>query len=151
MNNIHICICSRLRVQILYLIVFVQKKMICFTPNSVKKILHRGDIESLDRCGEQHRYHSSVDQEYTETKKNLKTEKIIQNGKTQKPVEICQNYRYSLRPGVHREAWFPPCFVRQNQQKINFFLRGDFRPLPNKMFNFETTSFQRFSPRFPNL
>ena len=33
---------------------------------------------------------------------------------------------------IHREAGFPPCFVRQNQQKNNFFLRGDFRPLPNK-------------------
>ena len=34
---------------------------------------------------------------------------------------------------IHLEAWFPPCFVRQNQQKKKktFFAR-DFRPLPNK-------------------
>ena len=113
-----------------------------------------------------------------------KTEKIIQNAKTQKRLEICQNQRYALQPGVsnpsgsgvsgwtkntqkpdffgkrkkssktqklkivqryakvsdtrfdqrsliHLEAWFLPWFVRQNQQKKNFFLRGDFRPLPN--------------------
>ena len=39
---------------------------------------------------------------------------------------------FDQRSPIHREAWFPPCFVRQNQLKINFFLRGDFRPLPNK-------------------
>ena len=58
---------------------------------SQKKIPHTGDIESLDRCGQQHRCHSRVDQEQTKTKKNLKTEKIVQNVKTQKRVEIGQN------------------------------------------------------------
>ena len=33
---------------------------------------------------------------------------------------------------IHWEAWFPPCFVRQNQQKNKLFLRVDFRPLANK-------------------
>ena len=36
---------------------------------------------------------------------------------------------------IHREAWFSPCFVStcmQNQHKEKLFLRGDFRPLPNK-------------------
>ena len=28
--------------------------------------------------------------------------------------------------------WFPPCFVRQNQQKTYFFLPGNFWPFPNK-------------------
>ena len=37
-----------------------------------------GDIESLD-------------QQYTKTKKKLRTEKIIQNGETPKHLEICQN------------------------------------------------------------
>ena len=32
---------------------------------------------------------------------------------------------------LNLEAWFPPCFLRQNQQKKTFFLRGNFRPLPN--------------------
>ena len=39
---------------------------------------------------------------------------------------------FDQRSLINQEAWFPPCFVRQNQQKKNFFLRGDFRPLPNK-------------------
>ena len=39
---------------------------------------------------------------------------------------------FDQRSLIHREAWFPPRFVRQNQQKKKLFLRGDFRPLPNK-------------------
>ena len=40
---------------------------------------------------------------------------------------------FDHRSIIHREAWFPPCFVRQiQQQKKQLFLRGDFRPLPNK-------------------
>ena len=35
----------------------------------LKKILQTGDIESLDRCGQQHGYHSRVDQKYTKTPK----------------------------------------------------------------------------------
>ena len=42
------------------------------------------------------------------------------------------NIPFVQRSPIHREAWFPPCVVRQNQLKINFFLQGDFRPLPNK-------------------
>ena len=124
-----------------------------------------------------------MDQEYPKTQFFLKNGKIIQNTKTQKRLEICQNQRYALRPEVSNpsgsvvsgqtkntpkrdffekrkkssktqklknvqryakisdtpfnqrclinpEAWFPPCFVRQNQQKKNIF--GDFRPLSNK-------------------
>ena len=33
---------------------------------------------------------------------------------------------FDQRSLIHREVWFPPCFVRQNQQKTDFFLRGDF-------------------------
>ena len=46
--------------------------------------------------------------------------KIIQNAKTQKHLEICQKKSYmpfDQRSLIHREAWFPPSFVRQNQQK----------------------------------
>ena len=39
---------------------------------------------------------------------------------------------FDQRSLIHREAWFPPCFVRQSQQKNKLFLRGDFRPLPNE-------------------
>ena len=155
-----------------------------------------GDKASLDRCGQQHRFHRRLDQEYPKTQFFFLTEKTIQNAKTQKRLEICQNQRYALRPEVsnpsgsvvsgwtkntqkrnffeqwkkssktqklknvqryakisdtpfdqrsliHREAWFPPCFVRQNPQKNIFFLRGDFRPLPNKMFKCQTTSRSR--------
>ena len=44
--------------------------------------------------------------------------------------------KLAIRPStrgflIHREACFPPCFVRQNQQKKKK-MRGDFRPLSNK-------------------
>ena len=39
---------------------------------------------------------------------------------------------FDQRSLIHREVWFLPCFVRQNQSKNNLFLRRDFRPLPNK-------------------
>jgi hypothetical protein len=66
-------------------------------------------------------------------KPNLKKGKNHPIAKTQKRLEICQNLRYALHPGalIHQEVWFPPCFVRQNQQKQTFF-GGNFRPLPNK-------------------
>ena len=49
---------------------------------------------------------------------------------TQKKMLHCLNAKISDTPFdqrslIHLEAWFPPCFERQNQQKKN-------RPLPNK-------------------
>ena len=38
---------------------------------------------------------------------------------------------FDHRSLIHREAWFPPCFVRKNQQK-KLFLRGNFIPFSNK-------------------
>ena len=76
--------------------------------------------------------------------------KIKKNNPKRKDSKI-SDIPFDQRFLIHRETLFPPCFVRQNQQKTNFFLRGDFRPLTNIMFNFETTSFQHFSPRMPNL
>ena len=32
-------------------------------------------------------------------------------------------------PLIHREAWFPPCFVRQNRQKKNFFIARRFQTI----------------------
>ena len=134
----------------------------------------------------------------------FKTEKIIQNTKTQKRLEICQNQRYALRPEVsnpsgsvvsgwtkntqklnffenlkkssktqklkivkryakisdtpfdqrsliHLEAWFPPCFVRQNQQKKNKKCAAILDHFQTKMIKCQTTSFHHFSPRIPNL
>ena len=142
------------------------------------KIPHTGDKASLDRCGQQHRCHRRVDQEYpkpdffekrkksskTQKLKNvqryakisdtpfeswflvgprmpknpifLKNKKIIQNSKlknVQRYAKISDT-PFDQRSLIHREAWFPPCFVRQNQQKklFFFFSRGDFRPLSNK-------------------
>ena len=39
---------------------------------------------------------------------------------------------FDQRSLIHREAWFPACFERQNQQKKLFFLCGDFRQLSSK-------------------
>ena len=87
-----------------------------------------GDIESLDLCGQQHQYHSRVDQEYTKTKKKLKTEKIIQNGKSQKLLEICQNQQNTLRPQVSNPSGsvVSTMFCKQNQQKKNLFFTWQF-------------------------
>ena len=66
---------------------------------------------------------------------------LLKNGKKSSKTQKLQNdQRYAnisdipfdQRSPIHREAWFPPCFVRQNQVKINFFLRGNFRPFQNK-------------------
>ena len=64
------------------------------------KIPYTGDKASLNRCGQQHRCHRRVDQEYPKNRFFFKTEKIIQNSKTQKRLEICRNQRYALRPEV---------------------------------------------------
>ena len=65
------------------------------------------------------------------TKNTQKTdffEKRKQSSKTQKLKNV-QRYAkisdtpFDQRSLIHREAWFPPCFVRQNQQKKLFFAR----------------------------
>ena len=85
---------------------------------------------------------------FEKQKKSSKTQKIKN---IQRYAKIC-NTPFDQRSLIHREVWFPPCFVRQNQQKkTNFCLRCDLRPLPNKMFQSETTSFHYFSQRIPNL
>ena len=64
-------------------------------------------------------------------------EKRKKSSKTQKLKKV-QSYAnisdmpFNQRSLIHRKKWFLPCFVRQNQQKNNFFLHGDFRPLPNQ-------------------
>ena len=54
---------------------------------------------------------------------------------------------FDQRSLSHLEAWFPPCFVRQNRQKKTFFLRGDFRPLPNKHVQMLDHFFPLFFPK----
>ena len=73
----------------------------------------------------------------------IKTEKLKN---VQRYAKI-SNIPFDQRSLIHWEAWFPPCFVRKNQQKTNLFLRANFRPHRNKMFNSETTSFQHFPPK----
>ena len=60
------------------------------------------------------------------------------------------NIPFDQRSLIHREVWFPPCFVRENQQKT-FFLCGDFRPHTNKNVQFLDHFFPVFSTRIPNL
>ena len=145
-----------------------------------------------------------MDQEYPKTQFFWKTEKIIQNAKTQKRLESCQNLRYALWPEIsnpsgsvvsgctkntqkpklfekrkkssktqklktsrnmpklairplthrsliHREASFPPCFVRQNQPKNYFFCLAILDHFQTKIFRSETTSIHYFFPWIPNL
>ena len=59
-------------------------------------------------------------------------EKRKKSSKTQKLKNI-QRYAkisdipFDQRPLIHREAWFPPCFVRQNQQKNKLFFARRFQ------------------------
>ena len=55
---------------------------------------------------------------------------------------------FDQRSLIHREAWFPPCFVRQHQQKTNFFYAAILDHFVTKMFNSETTSFSTFPQGF---
>ena len=49
------------------------------------------------------------------------------------------------------EAWFPPCFVRQNWPNKQFFFLAISDQFQTKIFKSETTSFYYFSLRVPNL
>ena len=54
---------------------------------------------------------------------------------------------FDQRSLIHREAWFPPCFVRQNQQKKHFYLRGDFWQFSNKNVQMLDHFFQLLFPK----
>ena len=53
---------------------------------------------------------------------------------------------FDQRSLIHREAWFPTCFVRKNQPK-NYFLFGNFRPLPNKNVQIRDPFFTLLLPK----
>ena len=137
-----------------YLVLFPQEKapywyfflLVLFLYNREKyhnilmgigKIPHTEDIESPDRCGQQHRCHSRVYQEYKNPKK-FTQKKIIQNGKLKNVQRYAKisDIPFDQRSLIHREAWFPPCFEMKNQQKNKLFLRVDFRPYPNQNVQF---------------
>ena len=86
--------------------------------------------------------------------KKLKTEKKSNTEKLKNVQRYAKisNMPFDQRSVIHREAWFPPCFVGQNQQKtILFFKALILDHFPTNMFNSETTSLQHYSPRIPNL
>ena len=66
-------------------------------------------------------------------------------------IASLSNTPFDKRSLIHRKVWFPTCFVRQNQQKTNFFCAAILDHFQTKMFKSETTSFHHFSPRIPNL
>ena len=80
----------------------------------------------------------------------LKTGKIIQNAKTQKRLDLCQNQRYTLRTEVSHPSGsvvFYGKISKKNKKKCAAILDH----FQTKMFKSETTSFHYFSPRIPNL
>ena len=95
-----------------------------------RKIPHTRDKAFLDRCGQQHQYHSRVDQEYPKTQFFEKQKKL---SKTQKLKNV-QKYAkirhtpFNQRSLIHCEAWFPggpripknPIFLKngKNHQKL---------------------------------
>ena len=84
---------------------------------------------------------------FEKQKKSSKTQKLK---KAQRYANI-SDIPFDQRSLIHREAWFPPCFVRQNQQKTIFFFAAILDHFQTKNFKSETTSFNYFSPRIPNL
>ena len=90
-----------------------------------------------------------MDQEYPKPnfwekrKKSPKTQKI----KNVKRYAKISDTPFDQRSLIHREVWFLPCFVRQNQPKTNFFCFAILDHFQTKMFQSETTSFHYFSPR----
>ena len=94
------------------------------------------------------------------TKNTQKPNFFEKRKKSSKMQKLKNLWRYSKisdipfdqRSLIHREAWFPPCFVRQNQpKKTIFFCLAILDHFQTKMFKSETTSFHYFSPRIPNL
>ena len=88
--------------------------------------------------------------------KNTQKPKFFEKGKkSSNTLKLKNVYRYAnisdihfdQRSLIHREAWFPPFFVRKNQQKNFIFLRGDFRQLPNQKVQILDHFFPFFSPK----
>ena len=60
---------------------------------------------------------------FEKRKKSSKTQKLK---KVQRYANI-SDIPFDQRSLIHREAWFPPCFVRQNQQKNKLFFARRFQ------------------------
>ena len=74
---------------------------------------------------------------FEKRKKSSKTQKLKNVQRYAKISDI----PFDQRSLIHREAWFPPCFVRQNQQKNKLFFAR----------RFQTTSKQKCSNVRPLL
>ena len=78
-------------------------------------------------------------------------EKRKKSSKTHKLAKISDTL-FNQRSLTHWEAWFPPCFVRQNQQKKTIFFCGAILDnFQTKIFKSETTSLHYFSLRIPKI
>ena len=84
---------------------------------------------------------------FEKLKKQFKTQKL-------KNVQKCakiSNIPCDQRSPIPWEAWFPPCFARQNQLKKLFFCSAILDHFQTTIFKSETTSFYYFTPRILNL
>ena len=89
--------------------------------------------------------------------KNTQKPEFIEKVKKSSQMEKLKNVQkyakisdtpFDQRSLIHREAWFSPCFVRQNQPK-NLLKKclAILDQFPTKKFKHETTSFHYFSPK----
>ena len=84
---------------------------------------------------------------------------LFQTEKLSKTQKLKNVYRYvkirdkpfDKRSLIHQEAWFLPCFARENQKKKKTFLWGNFTPFVSKNFKSETAPFHFFSPKIQNI
>ena len=86
-------------------------------------------------------------------KQKIITEKMIQNRKTLKRLEVCQNQLNTLQPEVSNPSGSIVCtiFCKAKSAKNKLFCATILDHIPTKMFDSETTSFQHFFPWIPNL
>ena len=85
---------------------------------------------------------------FEKRKKSSETQKL----KNVKRYANISDIPFDQRSLIHGEAWFPPCFERQNQQKkLKKNCAVILDHFQTKMFKCETTSFHCFSPRILNL
>ena len=77
----------------------------------------------------------------------LKAEKIIQNAKTQKLLEICQNQRYALRPEVSNPSGSMVSGWTKNTPNPIFFENGNFFKNAKTQKRLEICQNQRYSLR----
>ena len=97
-------------------------KSLCIPENKMtEKITHTGDKASLNRCGQQHRYRSRVTKNTPKPVFFEKRKKIMNNAKTQKRLEICQNQQYSLQPEVSNPSGSVVSRWTKNTQKPKLF------------------------------